>query len=446
MTALRTMLADWRPPHFASLEPSAIPLADDGDTRGRDRVAESRRALEDAFAAGDLTDLPRFALSYGLQSADDPAAGGEAGFASLIAEAERRADRSSARAVLRALLDGFDPDAPRTAALAGALRTLAPRLPPDMGRLTRLLKLAKPPRAVVTVAGLLGTDRNGLRFARPSVLRTPLGAHAIARVIEATVTGAASAEPKATLEELIALGSLDDGTLSPRLRALLYPALVRPFLDGTPDAAWRNPVKELVLGAHGGPRLPATVRPRLHRDHDGSLASRCVALVRRWLAVDTFRLFIAVIDRTGVDDQWRARRDFWMRYFETEAVTDVRAIFAGEADRVARHVRAQPGNRAMTWAKLGQAQPNHSVLLMQIGPLRIAEWSHSGRVRFWLPQARPQPRMNAGEYVGPELRDGSIPVWHPDQNAMVDGFVHHANGRWRSYTAAVIAKHAGVRP
>ena len=445
MTALRTMLADWQPPRFEPVAPSCIKDAPNQDARGRDRAAEARRAIEETRAINDLAGLPRFALSYGLQSPDDPAVGGETGFGQLVAEAVRRADRPSARAVLRAYLDGFDPKRRRTVYLAEALDRLAARLTPDALHLVEGLGLADPRRAVETVARYVRSNAEWLRRTRPAILSTPLGAHGVARAIEAMVRDDAPNEPKEKLTRLIALANGSEGRPSPRLRELLYPALVRPFLDGTPHDGWRTPVRELAVDGYGDPRLPTFAQPRLYADDDGVLTARCVAVVRGWLAVETFRLFIAVIDETGVDDQWEARRDFWLQYFEIGAVSDVRAIFATEADRAARRIRARPGNRGMTWAKLGQAQPNQSVLLIQIGPLRIAEWSHSGRVRFWLPQTRPQPWMNAVDYIGPELREGSIRVWHPDQNANVDGFVHHANGRWRSYTAAVIAKHAGVR-
>ena len=446
MTALRAVLANWQAPRFEPLSPSCISDAADADGRTRDRVAEAREAIVDARGADDLPRLPRFALSYGLQSPDDPAVGGETGFERLVTEATRRADRPSARAVLRAYLDAFDPNHRRTGHLAHALGQLASRLPPEIGRRVVELGLTDPRSAVDTVARLVRTEPDRLRRARPAILATPLGSHSVAQAIEAVVRARAPNNPKQRLADLIALGSDEQGRLSPSLRELLYPALLVPFLDSRPDEAWRNPIKELAVERYGDPRLPTVTQPRLYGDDDGSLAVRCVSVIRGWLAVETFRLFIAVIDETGVDDQWEARRDFWLRYFESGAVTDVRAIFASEAGHAARRIKAQPGNHAMGWAKLSQALPNQSVLLIQIGSLRIAEWSHSGKVRFWLPQARPQPRMDGLEYVGPDLREGSIQVWHPDRNTNVKGFVHHANGRWRDYTAAVIAKHTGVRP
>ena len=157
-------------------------------------------------------------------------------------------------------------------------------------------------------------------------------------------------------------------------------------------------------------------------------------------------LFIKVIDEVAVDAMWEARRAFWLRYFEMEAVSDVHVAFASRADRVARAIRRRAETRDFHWAALKGAQPDHSVLLMRIGGLTIAEWSHSGKMRFWREGNRSAPKLHRDEYQGPELRRQSSRVRNPRTNVKEDGITHDAAGRWQAFAERVIADETGVRP
>jgi hypothetical protein len=70
--------------------------------------------------------------------------------------------------------------------------------------------------------------------------------------------------------------------------------------------------------------------------------------------------------------------------FEADLILDVTLVLASDADKVARKVQ-QRMDRAeyMQWSTLNGALSDQSVLLMRIGDLIIAEWSHSGAIRFW---------------------------------------------------------------
>ena len=444
-TSLQRVLQAWQPPRFEPLAPSVI--ADRPDSRVRespDFINAAREALDVAFETSNFANLARRHLAYGIIAADEETVTRRPdGLADLLNEAVRRSDGSSARTVLRAVLDSFDPKSSRTGLLTNALKALHDRLPHRQGEFVRDLALDEPQEAISRVGGILkrgGDDLAALRVRHPLVLPTPLGAHAAAAIIESDAD-----DPVLDPRTVTSSVASADGSDNPGLRPLLYPALIRPFLEKDPPPERKKAIQSLVLDTYGDPRLSVTAKPRLAGDPDGKLARDCVDVVRRWLAVETFRLFIEVIDRTGVDEWWEDRRDFWLRYFEAGRVSDVRAIFAGDAADVARRIKRDDGETGLTWAKLGQARRDHSVLLMQIGDLRIAEWSHSGKVRFWLPDTRPQPSMQARDYIGPELRNGSIPVWHPHRNGFVEGFSHHQNGYWRGFTAATIQKHTGVR-
>src|SRR5262249_40798007 len=157
-----------------------------------------------------------------------------------------------------------------------------------------------------------------------------------------------------------------------------------------------------------------------------------------WLSIEYLDLFIKIIEDTAEDRQFKPRKAFWLKYFERNLVSDVTLILASDAGRIARKTRTKLDNAEyMQWAALGSSLPNQSVLLMRIGDLIIAEWSHSGAMRFWNARAKNSPRFHDKEYVGSMLRNGSIKVKVGDEYR--DSIIHHENGQWMKWAEQTIA-------
>ena len=75
--------------------------------------------------------------------------------------------------------------------------------------------------------------------------------------------------------------------------------------------------------------------------------------------------------------------------------------------------------------------------------LVIAEWSHSGALRFWLASNKAAPQFHKPAYVGQELRRASMEVRIGD--FMRDAIRHDKNGSWTTWARRTIEHHTGIR-
>jgi hypothetical protein len=164
--------------------------------------------------------------------------------------------------------------------------------------------------------------------------------------------------------------------------------------------------------------------------------------MRKWLALAQLDLFIRIIERTAVERMFNARRDFWQSYFQRGVVSDVTLIAAVDADREARKVN-QRSNTNLTWSTLSGAQSDHSVLLLRIDRLVIAEWSHNGKMRFWRADDVAAPRFHMPRYNRADLVTGSMPIAATTGES--DGITHHPDGAWQRRAARVIEDFTGIK-
>ena len=163
----------------------------------------------------------------------------------------------------------------------------------------------------------------------------------------------------------------------------------------------------------------------------------CVSTLKRWLSIEYLDLFIKIIESTAVDRQFKPRKQFWLKYFEKDKISDVTLILASDADKIAHKMRTQMDNTDyMQWAKLELASSNQSVLLMRLGDLVIAEWSHNGAIRFWKSTDKNAPQFHLKEYVASQLRDGSLKI--KVGNTQRNSIIHHENGEWMNSAADTI--------
>ncbi|MBJ3775305.1 EH signature domain-containing protein [Acuticoccus mangrovi] len=394
--------------------------------------------LVSALAHNTVPALSRSALRFGLWQPTVADNAAPDGFRQLVREALRRDDPPSARALWAAYLRTFTADSFPTQELAGAVDALLPRLSPRIAGPIHAYDLHRPQLALMRVSDALadpsGAGLGPLRAMRPSVLRSRLGACAAAGTIEAL------AGRTDLIEHVLGQMRDGDGRFTAPLTEYLYPALVRPYFDRPPNEGAKQRVIEWIRSAYGDPRLPTTSRPMLAEAH---LSDRCVNTVRRWLAIETLHLFIEVINKTAIP-QWEHRRDFWLPYFEANFVTDVHVVFGSKAREFADSIR-QRTNQHMRWADLSGADTDQSVLLMHIGSLIVAEWSHDGTLRFWPQGDHAAPDLKQQKFSGAELRDGSMMVRN-EYGRAVDGIRHDSYPLWCERARRVIAEHTGLMP
>ena len=258
-------------------------------------------------------------------------------------------------------------------------------------------------------------------------------------------TGAArGAEAQALGERLIALFH----TLAISGRdAMLAWALLAPWQRSKPAKAHERALTSLLSARIGDPRLAQGRWLAIERElaeRGLSLAVAPSAILRRWLTEATVRAFFTIVRRTtDRKDQWDAREAFWLGYLDAEAINEAWFAFGRRAEQQAGRLAQEEDVRFGRVS--GGADPSHSALLLTIGDLRIAEWSHNGACRFWpnhrdvagTPRARlnPVPDLYRPEYDGNRLRTTSGPKGFE--------YLSHHSG-WQGNFAAVIYRHTGV--
>jgi hypothetical protein len=220
-----------------------------------------------------------------------------------------------------------------------------------------------------------------------------------------------------------------------------YEAMLAPFESTMPHSDVQKLLISKLVEKFRDPRIHSW--PNLSGNNGDTRREKCIATIRRWLSIEYLDLFIQIIERTAVDRQFRPRKAFWMQYFEKDKISDVTLVLASDADSAARRTRSRMVNAEyMQWAKLGSALSDQSVLLMQLGDLIIAEWSHSGAIRFWRADAKSAPKFHLPEYLGYQLRRGSLKI--KVGHGFRDAITHHENGQWMRWASDAIKYHTGV--
>lgn len=153
----------------------------------------------------------------------------------------------------------------------------------------------------------------------------------------------------------------------------------------------------------------------------------------RWLAQASLEQFLKVVDRVAPKDKWEDRRLFWSAYIEKRVVGNSWVAFGSDGALVARRLAEESADTVMgRFAKIVGAQANHPVLLLQIGDLVIADWSHNGTLRIWRRGNPSSLEFDKSSYIAAELR------------ATPDFATAHQSG-WQNKAENYIRKSSGIR-
>jgi hypothetical protein len=238
--------------------------------------------------------------------------------------------------------------------------------------------------------------------------------------------------------------------------AMLAWALLAPWLDRQPPDAYRDRLAKLLVTRIGDPRLQRARWEALTADMRDPEAPRLVAMVRRWLTQRTVRQFFTVVGSTTNDPkQWAAREEFWLAYLDDGAIDDAWFAFGRQADALADG-GVESGSDLLYGEITGSgADASHSALLMSIGDVRIAEWSHNGSCRFWDQRDRQAPQLYRKQYFGMALRAMNGSKGFEDRFAAIPhasgwqvkfaGFIHHFSGRNHPLHGSGIGWNGGYR-
>lgn len=203
-------------------------------------------------------------------------------------------------------------------------------------------------------------------------------------------------------------------------------ALLLPHARVIPLPKTRNLVQGFLL--------EHLLDPRIHPRKWQAVDPEARTVFLRWLVGATLEDFFRLIGKHAFMQHWEYREAFWNAYLQQGVIDDACVVLGEEARALALQAFR---NEGLVYSRLSGGQRNHSVLLLRIGTLTIAEWSHNGKCRVWFTsQNRHRPGLHQGDYSRGSLMSGA------DYEQ-----VHHASQyyTWQQNLASVIAREAGIR-
>lgn len=236
-------------------------------------------------------------------------------------------------------------------------------------------------------------------------------------------------EPNFSLLDRILSWSVGpNGLAYPKQRAALATSLLVPWSSKAPPEDQKDKISNFLLAHFHDPRLPINAKDWVGVDEDA------VAVLRKWLTGVALEQFFVVVDQVAQESMWRYRRSFWLSYYNADAINDAWVLFGREAQSFAK--RAFGKTQSYGRLEGGQVQSDHSVLLMKIGKLTVADWSHNGKCNIWRDGSEYAPKLYRDRYARPSL------VQDPDN----DGQAHHGSehGTWQRKIASYIRQHSGI--
>lgn len=380
----------------------------------------------------DLRQAPWCLWAGAMPLSDIPGAVGR------LIEAIDRAGRPRLVASLAAaLLDTFDPARPGTAEVAAFLAANLGQLGGAWDRAARdlsIFSLDEGPRRVVQAALDRGTIPEAIVEAagigRPHGFLVAAHRAGLAR-LAATAVGDG---PR--IVGTVTRWAFEDGRVRHEsLRQAAAEAAVEPFGRGVPDGAVRGAALDLALRLLGDPR---GVESRW------TGASRAEAIVRRWLDGVALTTFFTERRSGGDEDPWLHRRAFWTALWERGHVDVLRIVTADDGAS-----GAEPMGAGATPARfaVGTVAQGHTVLLMRVGTLTIADWSHGAPCFIWdTERGEGGPDVARDVFQPDELRKVLIGDNTEANSAKQGRFLHRGSAayRWQGLVADYLRGRRGI--
>jgi hypothetical protein len=220
----------------------------------------------------------------------------------------------------------------------------------------------------------------------------------------------------------------------------LADALVQPWASGcdAPSEVLREWVLKFLTQHLGDPRVDSA--------NWACTSENTRTVLRGWLtrvAIDAFfRKIGQFAERAGYDETWKAREAFWRMCLDQRIIADGWLVLGSEVRADVGHTKELRG----AYGELHGAGSNQSVLLMRIGPIVFAEWSHNGALRAWPGGSLHAPRFyHAGTYDAHRLKTGELrfppPRYRPDLGPTNEMSLTHHKQIWQGRVAALLLSH-----
>ena len=330
----------------------------------------------------------------------------------------------------------FDPADPAIRRLAEflreAIREIGGRW--DWPERQKKYRIFEPTEAPQQIANLTKDSTDPHKELQAVGLRGPLLAGGLAvyaylDTLRATRKALENNPTTGEVDRAIAWTRTEDGkTLFSAQRGKLANALLLPFVQNDPSEIIQRKVQNHLLEILSDPRIDKV-------QWIGAEEEATDVMVR-WLAEATLEQFLKVVDRVAAkQQQWHYRRSFWGAYIKKRVVTNSWVAFGSAGVRYAKQLsKDSSGKILLRFATLNGAGADQAVLLLRIGDLVIADWSHNGRLRIWRKGNDSSPEFNSPDYLASALRTDS------DFDA-----VHNPPDGWQAKVEAYIRRHTNIR-
>ncbi len=241
-----------------------------------------------------------------------------------------------------------------------------------------------------------------------------------------------SDNPERFLDRILDWGTVGQEFAFGGMRGWFANCLLYPWTDPS------SPPNTKIIDRSRDSLLKQLQDPRLHPARWNDVDDEPKAVMKRWLAKASLEQFFQIVDDVASPEfrtHWPFRRPFWEAYDRLGVIDEAWVAFADQGASRAKTVFE--GN--LSFGRLDSAynvQSNHVVLLLKLGPLRVAEWSENGKCYIWLPGNGSAPTLYRQRYTREDVINGS------DNGGVTHSWSKH--GSWQRRVSDFIHQHTGI--
>lgn len=234
-------------------------------------------------------------------------------------------------------------------------------------------------------------------------------------------------------ERLIAWANRASRFSYEKLFPLYVSALLEPWESSEPTEVHRRAIIG-ELEEYAGDLRVRPAKWNVVKDR----APKAYAVLLRWLTKASVYQFFDIVDRvTDSEIMWKYRRAFWTTYLEAGHIEQAWVVFGASGARLAQQAAKESDDKGLMYfgklGKRGSRGANYTALLMKIGDLTIAEWSHNGKYNIWNKNDTGAPRLFQDFYQTDDLRLAPLDGSHTSSE----------NFGWQRTVAAIIKDETG---
>ena len=215
-----------------------------------------------------------------------------------------------------------------------------------------------------------------------------------------------SANSYTVLQKYFSFITMSGKLVSSDKAGLIAKTLLEPFVSLDPPDVYKVQIMTFFDTYFGDPRARNDLWLRIDQN--------LKRVIMRWKVGLTLKAFFGIIESAAKTDKdadrmWKYRKIFWNAYLEEKYITEAWVLLG----TIAHSNRKSYLEENILYGRVKGGQPNHSAILMKIGPLTICEWSHNGALRVWDEGNPNAPQLYKDQYLKEELiRGADVDISH----------------------------------